>query len=789
MIIEKKVIKTKMNVDKKNLDENLLKTSENDINLIKNNEKTIENEKEEYNDISKIAKAKKRIKVSSSNKIEKKEDNKIQNNKNEEPDFKTNNFGILSDLKELNLDSSPINKIKDKDTPTPSGLQEYRFNLIKMMDDDSKRNYPPKSSFVNSSTINSSLNDNESSFSFFLKNHINNDKSPIKVETPINDNEKLTMPNKFFVNLNDNNNNLNLDSENSINQIHQGMNNLNFENHIFINDSNFNNINNYNNINNNNQEPYNNFYIDNNFGNPNINNGQFQQNNSFSHYMSKNNNQFDFLNNNNIMFNNFQNKNFFDYSNMYNNNYLINPNNPIINVNINTNPNIFGNNINDNNFQQFINLKNNLNPMNYQQIFNINPIQDHINNNNNISISSSNSINSQKKKTKIPLKMNFNSISLNDLIKNSDTICKDQTGCRLLQKKIDEQPEIASKILNVCFEKIIEIITDSFGNYLVQKLYDYMNEEKFLQLIALIKFDIYHICINSFGTRAIQKLIDYLNNDNLINNFINMIKPIVKGIIVDINGSHILLKLLDLKNKYVNKVIFDEIKENILSIAMHKHGCCVLQKCIEKINNEDKNKMIECLINNCEILISDQCGNYIIQYIISLKNEKINERIVLVLIKKLEEYSKQKFSSNVVEKILECCSNKICQKIIDVLKSNENIILSILFDKFGNYVLQKALQRADEPTQHLILGIMAPKLYKLKNYSFGSKLYSKLIITYSYLGGAILTKNDSNDENKIAFNNYYYPNNDNITNINYNNNHYNNIDMKLYYNPQVNNIN
>ena len=80
-------------------------------------------------------------------------------------------------------------------------------------------------------------------------------------------------------------------------------------------------------------------------------------------------------------------------------------------------------------------------------------------------------------------------------------------------------------------------------------------------------------------------------------------------------------------------------------------------------------------------------------------------------------------------------------------------------------------------------------MYKLKNYSFGSKLYSKLIITYSYLGGAILTKNDSNDENKNAFNNYCYPNNDNITNINYNNNHYNNIDMKLYYNPQVNNIN
>ena len=103
--------------------------------------------------------------------------------------------------------------------------------------------------------------------------------------------------------------------------------------------------------------------------------------------------------------------------------------------------------------------------------------------------------------------------------------------------------------------------------------------------------------------------------------------------------------MVDLKNNLVNKCIFEEIKDNILYIAMHKHGCCVLQKCIEKANSEDKDKekLIESLINNCEVLISDQCGNYIIQFIISLKNDKVNEKGVSILIGKLEEYSKQKF--------------------------------------------------------------------------------------------------------------------------------------------------
>ena len=753
-----------VNIDSK---QNISKFSEKELNNIKMNENKTENMKEDFEDISKIAKAIKRIKVSETEKkIENKEDIIIKEKEDENSKININNlnnFGILSNLKGLNLDSSPVGKIKDG-TPTPSGLQEFRFNLIKMMDDDSRRNYPHKSNFLNNKQTPS--NKNENSFSSYLKNNLinNNDYSPLKNDNINYDNQNFNIHNEFFIN-NNNNNNIN---------INQGMNNINnLDGQIYEsnnNDINYNNNGNYNGI-------YDYFTVD--------NNNQFP-NNNFTQYVSQNQNQYNFLNNNTNMIPNFQNQqNYFDYQNLYNNNnYLLNPNNnPIINVNINTgisnypNNNNNSNTINSNsNYQQnnYLNLNNNLNGINYPQMFNIGNINDNLNNN---------IVN--KKKGKMSLKMNINNMSLSDLIKNSDVICKDQSGCRLLQKKIDEQPEIALKILNVCFEKIIEIITDSFGNYLVQKLYDYMNEEKFLQLIALIKFDIYHICINSFGTRAIQKLIDYLKTENLMKNFLNLIKPIVKGIIVDINGSHILLKLVDLKNNLVNKCIFEEIKENILSISMHKHGCCVLQKCIEKTNSDDKDKdkLIESLINNCKVLIIDQCGNYIIQFIISLKNEKINEKIVSVLITNLEDYSKQKFSSNVVEKILECCSNKICQKIIDVLKYNDKIILGILFDKFGNYVLQKALQRSDEPTQHHILGIMAPHLYKLKNYSFGLKLYSKLIITYSYLGTAILTKNENQDDIKNPFNNLYYSNNTYNRNEIYNNNNYNNIDMNLYYNP------
>ena len=64
-----------MKVQNKDYKQNILNFSENELNNTNNNEKAIENLKEDYyDDISKIAKAKKRIKVSEKEKnIDKKE--------------------------------------------------------------------------------------------------------------------------------------------------------------------------------------------------------------------------------------------------------------------------------------------------------------------------------------------------------------------------------------------------------------------------------------------------------------------------------------------------------------------------------------------------------------------------------------------------------------------------------------------------------------------------------------------------------------------------------------------
>ena len=69
--------------------------------------------------------------------------------------------------------------------------------------------------------------------------------------------------------------------------------------------------------------------------------------------------------------------------------------------------------------------------------------------------------------------------------------------------------------------------------------------------------DFYRISTSYQGTRVMQKIVDYLRTDALTTCFINLIRPIVKDIILNINGSHIVLKILSLNNPISNKIIYN----------------------------------------------------------------------------------------------------------------------------------------------------------------------------------------------------------------------------------------
>lgn len=86
---------------------------------------------------------------------------------------------------------------------------------------------------------------------------------------------------------------------------------------------------------------------------------------------------------------------------------------------------------------------------------------------------------------------------------------------------------------------------------------------------------------------------------------------------------------------------------------MHKHGCCVMQRCLEKGSRDQKLRLSYFIIENLHNLIEDPYGNYLVQNVLKLEDREKNEQIFRQIAKDFIRLSQLKFSSNVIEKCLD----------------------------------------------------------------------------------------------------------------------------------------
>lgn len=245
-------------------------------------------------------------------------------------------------------------------------------------------------------------------------------------------------------------------------------------------------------------------------------------------------------------------------------------------------------------------------------------------------------------------------------------LAKDQYGCRYLQKKIDEHviasPVTRKENFEIIFTEVYpyfyELIIDPFGNYLIQKLIGYCSEQQMNLVMEILQFNLFQISINQHGTRALQKIIDSLTNAYQLGLLVDGLQPYIIGLIKDLNGNHVIQKILNKFPPQSCQFVYDSILRLIIVVATHKHGCCVLQKCLNHVTSAQLALFAAEILkfdNFCQ-LINDQFGNYVLQYLISLNIVLVNYQVFDEFVNfGITNLCNLKFSSNVIEKFLKNC--------------------------------------------------------------------------------------------------------------------------------------
>eukprot|EP01135_Chromosphaera_perkinsii_P000570 Nk52_evm32s123 gene=Nk52_evmTU32s123 len=312
------------------------------------------------------------------------------------------------------------------------------------------------------------------------------------------------------------------------------------------------------------------------------------------------------------------------------------------------------------------------------------------------------------------------------------SLCKDQHGCRFLQKKLEDgTPEEIDVIFNEVYDHVAELMTDPFGNYLCQKLVEYCSENQRTSIVERVSPELVFISLNMHGTRAVQKMIECLCNARQIELVVDALRNSVVTLIKDLNGNHVVQRCLQRLKPEENQFIYNAVVGHCIEVATHRHGCCVLQRCIDHASEKQRLQLVNEITANTLVLMQDAFGNYVVQYVLELKNPAYCDALVRRFVGHTHYMATQKFSSNVIEKCLRVSTGETRDMLIDELM-NEKWLRRLLQDSYANYVIQTALGVASGEKYDQFVEAIKPFLADIIHMPYGKKIQNKILKESGY---------------------------------------------------------
>ena len=305
--------------------------------------------------------------------------------------------------------------------------------------------------------------------------------------------------------------------------------------------------------------------------------------------------------------------------------------------------------------------------------------------------------------------------SLEEIVGQIYPLTKYQAGCRFLQKKLEEQPDQqhVTLVFNEVFDHLIELMTDPYGQYLVPKLMKHCDKAQRQAIVTKIAPKIVTFACHTYGIHGVQKILEYLT-DEQVQVFIDVIRPSTIQLSKDIKGNYLIQSFLKQFSSERNQFIYDGISAHCVDVATHKVGCTLVNRCIDYANDVQQNALITQIASHCLDLVQDQFGNYVVQHILSTKPQYA-PKIIVAMLGHIPELSVQKFSSNVIEKCLQVSVSSAPELYAAIIKEiTDADLLALLQDRYANFVIQTALDVADDSQHAKLVKLILPYIHQIK---------------------------------------------------------------------------
>lgn len=294
---------------------------------------------------------------------------------------------------------------------------------------------------------------------------------------------------------------------------------------------------------------------------------------------------------------------------------------------------------------------------------------------------------------------------------------KDKRGSRFIQ---DNFPNVGSELRHQMFEAILQdpaffdIATDRFGNFVLQKIIEEVDGDFRKQTIDLVALRGVELSFDRFACRVVQKVLDIFTPTELAP-VLKSLQGSIVPMALDQSANHVLQRIVKLFPNKDLAFLGAELALAMDDVICNKFGCRVVQYLLEKLCSSlsapyvdtDKKDVLRIMLDKIVSrprYCQDEYANYVVQYILghcflTSYADKIVEKSIR---RNFIQFSTDKFASHVIEKALEVIDPATLDDIVHDLfmkhcgRNGRLAIEKMLFDQFGNYVVQRLLAIAIE---------------------------------------------------------------------------------------------
>ncbi|XP_048671873.1 pumilio homolog 1 isoform X10 [Marmota marmota marmota] len=307
---------------------------------------------------------------------------------------------------------------------------------------------------------------------------------------------------------------------------------------------------------------------------------------------------------------------------------------------------------------------------------------------------------------------------------------QDQHGSRFIQLKLERATAAERQLVfNEILQAAYQLMVDVFGNYVIQKFFEFGSHEQKLALAERIRGHVLSLALQMYGCRVIQKALEFIPSDQQ-NEMVRELDGHVLKCVKDQNGNHVVQKCIECVQPQSLQFIIDAFKGQVFALSTHPYGCRVIQRILEHCLPDQTLPILEELHQHTEQLVQDQYGNYVIQHVLEHGRPEDKSKIVAEIRGNVLVLSQHKFASNVVEKCVTHASRTERAVLIDeVCTMNDgphSALYTMMKDQYANYVVQKMIDVAEPGQRKIVMHKIRPHIATLRKYTYGKHILAKL---------------------------------------------------------------